>query len=82
MMWNHLVFAAYTDLQMFCIPLYHDTPNIVELSQLLNSDDTDILKKINVWHPSWWTHRAISHSSQSSTTGLTKVLVCVILSEE
>ena len=25
--------------------------------------------------PSWWTHRAISLSSQCSTTGVTKVLV-------
>ena len=30
--------------------------------------------------PSWWNYRAISHSSQCSTTGVTKVMVCVILS--
>ena len=30
--------------------------------------------------PSWWTHWAISHSSQCSTTGVTKAAVCVILS--
>ena len=30
--------------------------------------------------PSWWTHWAISPSSQCSTTGLTKAMVCVILS--
>ena len=29
--------------------------------------------------PSWWTHRAISRSSQCSTTGVTKAVVCVIL---
>ena len=26
--------------------------------------------------PSWWTHLAISHSSQCSTTGVTKAVVC------
>ena len=30
--------------------------------------------------PSWWTHRAISRSSHCSTTGVTKAVVCVILS--
>ena len=30
--------------------------------------------------PSWWTHRGIYRSSQCSTTGVTKVMVCVILS--
>ena len=30
--------------------------------------------------PSWWTHCATSRSSQSSTTGVTKAMVCVILS--
>ena len=32
--------------------------------------------------PSWWTHWAISCSSQCSTTGVTKAVVCVILSME
>ena len=31
-------------------------------------------------YPSWWTHLAISPSSQCSTTGVTKAVVCVILS--
>ena len=30
--------------------------------------------------PSWWTHWAISRSSQCSTIGVTKAVVCVILS--
>ena len=30
--------------------------------------------------PSWWTHGAISRSSQCSTTGVTKAVVCAILS--
>ena len=30
--------------------------------------------------PSWLTHLAISRSSQCATTGLTKAVVCVILS--
>ena len=30
--------------------------------------------------PSWWTHRAISRSSQCSTTGVKKAVECVILS--
>ena len=30
--------------------------------------------------PLWWTHWAISRSSQCSTTGVTKAVVCVILS--
>ena len=30
--------------------------------------------------PSWLTHRAISRSSQCSMTGVTKAVVCVILS--
>ena len=30
--------------------------------------------------PSWWTHYAISHSSQCSTIGETNIVVCVILS--
>ena len=30
--------------------------------------------------PSWWTHLAISRSSQCSTTGVPKAVVCVILS--
>ena len=30
--------------------------------------------------PSWWTHWAISHSSQWPMTGVTKAVVCVILS--
>ena len=30
--------------------------------------------------PSWWTHWAISRSSQCPTTGVTKAVVCVILS--
>ena len=30
--------------------------------------------------PSWWTHWDISLSSQCSATGITKVVVCVILS--
>ena len=30
--------------------------------------------------PSWWAHWAISRSSQCSTTGVTKAVVCVILS--
>ena len=29
--------------------------------------------------PSWWTHWAISRSSQCSTTGVTKAVVCVII---
>ena len=29
---------------------------------------------------SWWTHQAVSSSSQYSTTGVTKVMVCDILS--
>ena len=29
--------------------------------------------------PSWWTHWATSHSSQCSTTGVTKAMVCAIL---
>ena len=32
--------------------------------------------------PSWWTHLAISHSGQCSTTGSTKAVVFVILSME
>ena len=31
-------------------------------------------------NPSWWTHFAISCSSQYSMTGVTKAVVCVILS--
>ena len=30
--------------------------------------------------PSWWTHRATSCPSQYSTTGVTKAVVCAILS--
>ena len=30
--------------------------------------------------PSWWTHLAISRSSQLHTTGVTKTVVCDILS--
>ena len=30
--------------------------------------------------PSWWTHEAISRSSQCSTTGVTKAMACAILS--
>ena len=30
--------------------------------------------------PSWWTHSAISPSSQCTTTGVRKAVVCVILS--
>ena len=30
--------------------------------------------------PSWWTHRAISHSSQCFTTSVTKAVVSAILS--
>ena len=30
---------------------------------------------------SWWTHWAISHSTQCSTTGVTKAMLCAILSE-
>ena len=30
--------------------------------------------------PAWWTHWAISRSSQCHTTGVTKAMVCVILS--
>ena len=30
--------------------------------------------------PSWCTHWAISHSSQCPTTGVTKAVLCVILS--
>ena len=30
--------------------------------------------------PSWWTHLVISRCSQCSTTGVTKAVVCVILS--
>ena len=29
--------------------------------------------------PSWWTHRAISCSSQCSTTAVTKAVVCVMV---
>ena len=32
-------------------------------------------------NPSWWTHWPISRSSQCSMTGVTKAVVCVILSE-
>ena len=31
-------------------------------------------------NPSWWTHWAISRSSQCPTTGVTKAVLCVILS--
>ena len=31
-------------------------------------------------NPSWWTYCAISRSSQCSTTGVTKVVVCSIMS--
>ena len=30
--------------------------------------------------PSWWTHGAISRSSHCPTTGVTKAVVCAILS--
>ena len=30
--------------------------------------------------PLWWTHLSISRSSQCCTTGVTKYMVCVILS--
>ena len=30
--------------------------------------------------PSWWTHRAISRSSQCSMAGITKAVVCAIMS--
>ena len=30
--------------------------------------------------PAWWTHRAASHSNQCSISGVTKAVVCVILS--
>ena len=30
--------------------------------------------------PSWWTHLAISRSSQCSTTGVTNAILCIILS--
>ena len=30
--------------------------------------------------PSWWMHGCISRSSECSTTGVTKAVVCVILS--
>ena len=30
--------------------------------------------------PSWWTHLVIARSSQCSTTGVTKAVVCAILS--
>ena len=30
--------------------------------------------------PSWWTHWAISHTSQCSMTGITNAVVCAILS--
>ena len=30
--------------------------------------------------PSWWTRSAISHSRQCSKTGVTKAMVCAILS--
>ena len=30
--------------------------------------------------PSWWIHWAISYSSQCPTTGVTKAVVCIILS--
>ena len=32
--------------------------------------------------PSWWTHLAISRSSQCSTTCVTKAVACAILSVE
>ena len=31
-------------------------------------------------NPSWWAHSGISRSSQYSMTGITKVMVCAILS--
>ena len=44
-------------------------------------------KSVRSWYamgrridPSWWTHWAISRSSQCSTTGVRKAVVCVILS--
>ena len=30
--------------------------------------------------PSWWTHQAISHYSQCSTIGVTKVVLCAVFS--
>ena len=30
--------------------------------------------------PSWWTHLATSRSSQCSTSGVTKAVVCAMLS--
>ena len=30
--------------------------------------------------PSWWTHSAISRSSQCSMTDVTKAVLCIILS--
>ena len=30
--------------------------------------------------PSWWTHGAISRSGQCSTTGVTRAVVCIIMS--
>ena len=32
--------------------------------------------------PSWWTHLAISCSSQCSTTGATEAVICAIMSVE
>ena len=31
-------------------------------------------------NPSWWIHSAITRSSQCSKTGVTKAVVCIILS--
>ena len=44
----------------------------------------ELICTVNVFFFIWidtslWTHSAISHSSQCSTTGVTKVVVCAIL---
>ena len=59
--------------------LYHDTTS-TKWQDLLNAMVWDVAPLVVRWvfiDPSWWTH---SRSSQSSTTGVTKVMVCALLS--
>ena len=68
------------NVAIFMILVYYDTLIGIRSSEWARYSSVVRAFAHSVIDPSWWTHWAISCSSQCSTTVVTKAVVCVILS--
>ena len=74
------IFAFYNELWLWLYLCESDSLWVILHHHLLTWLSSQCLILWKSFVSKWWTHWAISRSSQCSTTGVTKAMVCVILS--